>query len=137
MGFPHSSVGKESACRTGDWGLIPWSAKSPGGGHGNPFQYSWLENPINRGARQATVHGVIRVGYDSATKPPPCSYFRFVNCSGFVFVGLFFFPSSFVLCCGFIPNFSTVFGFLFFFRVCIYYRFLVWLPQGLDIAVGI
>ena len=39
--------------------------------YGNPLQYSCLEIPIYRGAWQATVHGVIRVGRDLATKPPP------------------------------------------------------------------
>ena len=43
---------------------------SPGEGNGNPFQYSCLGNPMDRGARQATVHGVARVGQDLATKPP-------------------------------------------------------------------
>ena len=43
---------------TWDAGSIPGSGRSPGGGHGNPFQYSCLENPIDRGAWQATVHGV-------------------------------------------------------------------------------
>ena len=56
--FPHSSVGKESACNSGDPGLIPGSGRSPGEGNGNPFQYSYLENPMDRGAWQATVHGV-------------------------------------------------------------------------------
>ena len=42
-----------------------------GEGNGNPPQYSYLENPIDRGAWQATVHGVARVGQDWATKPPP------------------------------------------------------------------
>ena len=41
-------------------GLIPGSGRSPGGGHGNPFQYSCLENPIDRGAWQATVHSVTK-----------------------------------------------------------------------------
>ena len=41
-----------------DAGLIPGSGKSPGGGHGNPLQYSCLENPMAGGAWQATVHGV-------------------------------------------------------------------------------
>ena len=40
-GFPHSSVGKESACNAGDPGLIPGSGRSPGGGTGYPLQYSW------------------------------------------------------------------------------------------------
>ena len=43
-----------------DTGLIPGSGKSPGGEHGNPLQYSCLENPIERGAWQATVHGVTK-----------------------------------------------------------------------------
>ena len=41
MGFPHSSVGKESACSAGDPGLIPGSGRSAGEGIGSPFQYSW------------------------------------------------------------------------------------------------
>ena len=60
-GFPGSSVGKESACNawdTGDSGSIPESGRSPGGGHGNPLQYSCLKNLMNRGAWQATVHTV-------------------------------------------------------------------------------
>ena len=40
--------------------LIPGSGSSPGGGHGNPLQYSCLENPMNRGAWQATVHGITK-----------------------------------------------------------------------------
>ena len=55
MGFPGGSVGKESACRrAGDSGLKPGSGRSPGEGHDNPLQYSCLENPIDRGAWQAT-----------------------------------------------------------------------------------
>ena len=71
MGFPHSSVGKESACSAGDLGSIPGSGRSPGEGNGNPLQYSCLENPMDRGVWQATTHGVARVGHDLATKPPP------------------------------------------------------------------
>ena len=41
-----------------DKGSIPGSGRSPGGGHGNPLQYSCLENPIDRGAWRATVHRV-------------------------------------------------------------------------------
>ena len=44
-GFPGGSDSKESACNAGDLGLIPGLGKSPGGGHGNPLQYSCLENP--------------------------------------------------------------------------------------------
>ena len=49
-GFPGGSASKESACDTGDWGSIPESGRSPGGGNGNPLQYSCLENPMDRGA---------------------------------------------------------------------------------------
>ena len=45
MGFPGDSVGKQSACHAGDLGLIPGLGRSPGEGHGNPVQYSCLENP--------------------------------------------------------------------------------------------
>ena len=50
MGFPHSSVGKESACNVGDPGSIPGLGRSPGEGSGTPLQYSCLENPMDRGA---------------------------------------------------------------------------------------
>ena len=59
-GFPHSSVGKESACNAGDLGLIPGSGRFPGEGNGNPLQYSWLENPMDREAWRAIVHGVVK-----------------------------------------------------------------------------
>ena len=45
LGFPGSSAGKESTCNAGDPVLIPGLGRSPGGGHGNPLQYSCLENP--------------------------------------------------------------------------------------------
>ena len=51
-GFPDVSDGKESACNQGDLGLILGLGRSPGGGHGNPLQYSWLENP--QGQRSLT-----------------------------------------------------------------------------------
>jgi len=51
-------VGKESTCNAGDVGLIPGLGRSPGRGHGNPLQLGCLENPMDRGAWQATVHGV-------------------------------------------------------------------------------
>ena len=50
MGFPHSSVSKESACSAGDPRSIPESGRSPGEENGNPLQYSSLENPMDRGA---------------------------------------------------------------------------------------
>ena len=43
-----------------DVGSVPGSGRSPGGGHGNPLQYSYLENPMDRGAWWATVHGVAK-----------------------------------------------------------------------------
>ena len=61
MGFSRSTVGKESACNAGDPGLIPGLGKSSAEGNGNPLQYSCLENPMDRGAWQATVHGIARV----------------------------------------------------------------------------
>ena len=66
--FPHSSVGKESACNAGDLGSIPRSGRSPGEGNDNPLQDSCLGNPMDRGAWWVTVHGVARVGHDLATK---------------------------------------------------------------------
>ena len=72
MGFPCSSVGKEPTCNAGDPGLIPGSGRSHGGGNGNPLQYSFLENPMDRGTWQgSTVHGVTGIRHDLATKPPP------------------------------------------------------------------
>ena len=56
--FPCGSDDKESACNVGDLGLIPGLERSPGGGHGNPLQYSCLENPMDRGAWPATAQGV-------------------------------------------------------------------------------
>ena len=59
-GFPRSSAGKESACSAGVSGSIPGLGRSPGEGDGTPFQYSGLENPMDRGAWRATVHGVAK-----------------------------------------------------------------------------
>ena len=59
-GFPGGSDGKESACNAGDLGSIPGLGRSPGEGNGNPLQYSCLENPMDREACQATVHGVTK-----------------------------------------------------------------------------
>ena len=54
------SDGKEPACNTGNLGSILGLGRSPGGGHGNPLQYSYLENPMDRGARWATVRRVAK-----------------------------------------------------------------------------
>ena len=53
-------IGKASACNVGDTGPIPGSGRSPGAGNSNPHQYSCLENPMDRGAWRATVHGVAK-----------------------------------------------------------------------------
>ena len=73
-GLPRSSIGKESTCNTGDPGSIPGSGRSFGEGNGYySLQYSCLENPVDRGTWQTTIHEIARVGYNLATKPP-CQY---------------------------------------------------------------
>ena len=57
---PDGSDSKESVCNMGNLGLIPGSRRSPGEGNGNPFQYSCLENSMDREAWQATVPGVTK-----------------------------------------------------------------------------
>ena len=59
-GFPDGSVVKSSPANAGDEGLTPGSGRSPEGGHDNPLQYSCLENPVDRGAWQATDHGIAK-----------------------------------------------------------------------------
>ena len=59
-GFPGGSDSKESAYNAGDQGSIPGLGRSPGGHYGNPLQYSCLENPMDKGAWPATVHGVTK-----------------------------------------------------------------------------
>ena len=59
-GFPCSSVGKESTCNAGDQSSIPLLGRYPGEGNGNPLQYSWLKNPIDRVAWWAIVRRVCR-----------------------------------------------------------------------------
>ena len=61
LGFPGSSVGKQSACSSGDLGSIPRSGRSPGEGIGKPHQCPCLENPMDRGAwGEAAIHGVAK-----------------------------------------------------------------------------
>ena len=74
LGFPGGSAGKDSACSAGDLDLIPELGRSPGEGQSYPLQYSYLENPMDGGTWQATIHGVPRVRHDLATKPPPFLY---------------------------------------------------------------
>ena len=64
MGFPGGSVVKNLPAMLelqGVMGLIPGSGRSSGGGHGNLFQYSWLENPTDWGTWKTTVHGVAKI----------------------------------------------------------------------------
>ena len=65
--FPGGSDGKESVHYVEDPGSIPGSGRSPVEGNGNSLQYSCLENSKDRGAWQATVHGVTRIGHDQVT----------------------------------------------------------------------
>ena len=58
--FPGGSLVKNPPANAGDVGSIPGSERSPGGGNGNPLQYSCLGNPMDRGAWWATVHGVTK-----------------------------------------------------------------------------
>ena len=58
--LPRWFSGKESAYNAGDIGSIPGSGRSPGEGNGNPLQYSYLGNPMDRGAWEAIVHGVTK-----------------------------------------------------------------------------
>ena len=62
VGFPGGPDGKESVCNVGDLGLIPGLGRSPGGGHGNPLQYSCLENPQG----QRSLEGYSRKESDMA-----------------------------------------------------------------------
>ena len=62
FGFPGSSDGKESACNVGDAGSIPGLGRCPGGRHGNPLQYSCLENSMDWRGWWATVHGFTESG---------------------------------------------------------------------------
>ena len=70
-GLPRQLSGKESACDSedkGDVDSVPGSGRSPGGEYGNPLQYSCLENPMDRGAWQATVHRVTELDMTEVTQ---------------------------------------------------------------------
>ena len=69
-GFPGSSVVKNPPASAGDAGLIPGWGRARGEGNGNPLQYSYLENPMDREAWWATVHG----GLKSQTRLSDCAY---------------------------------------------------------------
>ena len=67
-GFSGGSVVKNPPANARDVASVSGSGRSPGEGNGNSFQCSCLENPMDRGAWRATVHGVTRVGHDLVTK---------------------------------------------------------------------
>ena len=60
MDFPGGSDGKKSACNVVDLGFVPGVGRFHGAGNDNPLQYSHLENPMERGAWWATIHGVAK-----------------------------------------------------------------------------
>ena len=60
-GFPDGSSRKVYACNARDAGSVPELGRSPGGGNGNPLQYSCLENPMEKGALRAIVQGVTKI----------------------------------------------------------------------------
>ena len=62
--YSGGSDGKESTCNVGDLGSIPRLTRCPGGGHGNPLQYSCMENTLDRGALWAMINGIARVRHD-------------------------------------------------------------------------
>ena len=70
MGFPNSSVVKESACNAGDPGSIPGLGRSPGEGNANPPQYSCLENSMDKRPGGLQCMGLQRVRHDYATNFP-------------------------------------------------------------------
>ena len=69
-GFPRGSAvrNRPAMQEPQEMWVDPWVGRSPGGGHGNPLQSSCLENPMDRGAWWATVHGSQRVRHDLASK---------------------------------------------------------------------
>ena len=84
MDFFGGLDGKESATKEcGRPWLIPGLGRSPGGGHGNLLQYSCLENPMDRGGWQATVHGITKFGHNLVTKPPRSLEYNFQDSSNF------------------------------------------------------
>ena len=82
LSLPWWLSSKESTCDAGDSGSIPGSGRSPGAGHGNPLQYSCLENSMDRGAWRATVDGVAkswtRLSNETTTTESP-SRWRWVS----------------------------------------------------------
>ena len=79
-------TGKESTCNAGDPDLIPGSGRPPGGGIDNPLWYSCLENPMDRGAWRATVHGVTKSQQLTLSLHFPLTHFR--CCSTYAAINL-------------------------------------------------
>ena len=80
MHFPGDLDSKESACNAGDPSLISEVERSTGEGNDNPLQYSCLENPMDRGAWRATVHGIAELDTtEQLTLSPSLSYFIKLN----------------------------------------------------------
>ena len=77
-GFPGGSEDKVSACNAGDPGSHPGLGRAPGEGNGNPHQYSYLENPMDRGAWKVIVHEVEK-------NWTQLSDFHLLNCNPVVF----------------------------------------------------
>ena len=102
LGFPDGSTVQkppamqETACNAGDAVSTPGSKRSATEGNGNPLQYSCLGNPMDRGAWQATVHGVTSIGHDLMTKPLPPQRLlgSKINIRGYIYspyIGIFIF----------------------------------------------
>ena len=75
--FPRWLSGEEFTCNTGDLGSIPGSGRSPGGGNGHPLQYFCQDKPMDRGAWQATVHGVEESDTTEVTEQGGAVYFKY------------------------------------------------------------
>ena len=84
-GFPGGLPSKKSTCNVGDLGSIPGLGRSPGEGNSNSFQYSCLENSIDRGARGATVHGATK-SWTRLSDLPMCVCVRTFCCTVYVHI---------------------------------------------------
>ena len=116
----YSSVGKETAYSAGDPGSIPGLERSPRYGNGNPLQYSCLENPMDRGAWQATVHGLASARHDLMTKPPPLNLIKLLR---FFFFFSFFSVTFFIV----VINLCPYIGLLQFWGVFLLFIYLFFL----------
>ena len=81
LSFPGGSVAKNLPANAGDGGSIPGSGRSPGGGNGNPLQYSCMKNPMDRGAWWGIVHGVTKRQTRLSTQPSRIPLFGSKNLS--------------------------------------------------------